>query len=165
MAMFAPIPLELRTARTLLTPLRIEDTAWLTRLFATRDAPPVDETETRRRIGAMDALVAQGIGARVLRPLDGSAPLGYVAVLVGRGTFDEPEIAWELLPEARGQGCATEAATVLRDAALATGRRRLWATMRPVNASSRRVAEKLGMTVDRTTTDGRGTVEWWSTPT
>lgn len=164
MSTYAPIPLELRTARTVLTPERQDDAPWLERLFATRDAPPVDASETLRRIHAMDELVARGIGARVLRPLDGSPPLGYVAVIVGRASFDEPELAWELLPEARGQGYATEAAAVLRDAALATGRQRLWATIRPDNTASRRVAVKLGLVVARTTSDERGPVEWWSTP-
>jgi RimJ/RimL family protein N-acetyltransferase len=163
MSTYAPVPLELRTNRTLLTPEREDDAPWLERLFATRDAPPVDQAETLRRIRAMDELVERGIGARVLRPLDGSAPLGYVAVVVGRASFDEPELAWELLPDARGQGYATEAAAVLRDAALASGRQRLWATIRPDNTASRRVAEKLGLAVARTTSDERGRVEWWST--
>ena len=40
-------------------------------------------------------------------------------------TFDEPEIAYELLRRVHGQGYATEAARAVLDTAFATGRRRI----------------------------------------
>jgi RimJ/RimL family protein N-acetyltransferase len=44
------------------------------------------------------------------------------------------------------------------DAAAATGRHRLWATVRPWNAASLRVLEKIGFRRGHTTTDDQGDV-------
>jgi RimJ/RimL family protein N-acetyltransferase len=101
-----------------------------------------------------------GIGVLVLRKrLDGEA-LGYAGLVVGRGTIEEPELAYELLPRAHGQGYATEAARAVLDAALATGRRRIWATIGSWNAPSLRVAEKLGFRRDHSTMKGDEEVVW-----
>ena len=61
--------------------------------------------------------------------------IGYCGLLVGRASFDEPEIAYELLRRVHGHGYATEAARAVVDAAFATGRRRLWATVGPGSAA------------------------------
>jgi len=68
--------------------------------------------------------------------------IGYCGLLVGRASFDEPEIAYELLRRVHGQGYATEAARAVLAAAFATGRRRLWSTVRAWNAPSLRVLEQ-----------------------
>ena len=81
--------------------------------------------------------------------------------IIGRSTIDEPEIAYELFKHAHGHGYATEAARAVIDAAIATGRTRLWSTVRDWNTSSFRVLEKLGFERDRTTTeDERGELVW-----
>lgn len=72
-----------------------------------------------------DLTDAHGIGAYVLRLRTGGTPVGYAAIVVGRGTVEEPELAYELLPT--------------------TGRHRTWATIRPWNAASLRVLDKRGM--------------------
>jgi RimJ/RimL family protein N-acetyltransferase len=77
---------------------------------------------------------------------------------VGRCSLDEPEIAYELLRRFHGRGYATEAARALVDAAAATGRQRLWSTVRPSNAASLRVLEKIGFRTDHVTTDDQGDV-------
>jgi RimJ/RimL family protein N-acetyltransferase len=82
--------------------------------------------------------------------------VGYCGLLVGRTTLDEPELAYELLRRFHGRGYATEAARAVLDAAFATGRRRLWATVRLWNAPSFRVLEKLGFRQDHSATDERG---------
>jgi RimJ/RimL family protein N-acetyltransferase len=46
------------------------------------------------------------------------------------------------------------------DAAAATGRARLWATVRVWNAPSFRVLEKLGFQRDHQSTDDRGELVW-----
>lgn len=46
------------------------------------------------------------------------------------------------------------------DAAIVTGRTRLWATVRPWNAPSFRVLEKLGFERSHVATDDRGEVVW-----
>ena len=64
----------------------------------------------------------------------------------------EPEIGWHTKRSRWGQGIATEAAFVHRDRAFGElGLRRLISLIRPENTASRRVAEKLGMTVERET--------------
>jgi len=81
--------------------------------------------------------------------------------IIGRSTIDEPEIAYELFKHAHGHGYATEAARAVIDAAIATGRTRLWSTVRDWNTPSFRVLEKLGFERDHTTTeDERGELVW-----
>jgi RimJ/RimL family protein N-acetyltransferase len=55
-----------------------------------------------------------------------------------------------------GGGYATEAAAAVTEAAFATGRERLWATVRSWNAASFRVLEKTGFMRDHSITDERG---------
>jgi RimJ/RimL family protein N-acetyltransferase len=82
--------------------------------------------------------------------------IGYCGLLVGRGSFDEPEIAYELLRRAHGHGYATEAARAVLEAAFATGRRRIWSTVGAWNAPSLRVLEKIGFRRDHVISDDRG---------
>jgi RimJ/RimL family protein N-acetyltransferase len=70
--------------------------------------------------------------------------IGYCGLTVGSGTFDEPEIAFELARQHHGHGYATEAARAVVEAASRTGRRWLWAAVREWNAPSLRVLEKIG---------------------
>jgi RimJ/RimL family protein N-acetyltransferase len=96
----------------------------------------------------------------VLHKRSDGEPLGYAAIVVGRGSLEEPELAYELLPRAHGHGYATEAARALLDAAFDTGRHRIWATIGATNAPSLRVAEKLGFRRDHRTAEPGGTVVW-----
>jgi hypothetical protein len=57
-------------------------------------------------------------------------------------------------------GLATEAARAVLDDALASGIGRVWATIRPHNTASLRVAAKIGMTPG---TPGRTAAGHWST--
>jgi len=157
------MPERLLTERFVLTPEELTDACWLSELFTARGGGAVTAERARERIAAMHDLTRQhGIGAYVLRPRAGDAPVGYAAVIVGRGTVEEPELAYELLPAARGHGYATEAAQAVLDAAFATGRRRLWATVRASNAASLRVLEKLGgFTQQRVSSDERGRLLWY----
>lgn len=87
--------------------------------------------------------------------------IGYCGLIVGNASVDEPEIAYELLRRAHGCGYATEAARAVLQAAIATGRKRLWSTVRAWNAPSFRVLEKLGF--DRhhvSRPDDRGEMVW-----
>lgn len=161
---FDPMPTELATERFSLKREQFADAAWLADLFTARGGGTVTEAEARLRIAAMHELTnAHGIGAYVLRPSDGGAPAGYAAIVIGRGTVEEPEIAYELLPQAQGNGYATEGASAVLAAAFATGRRRVWATIRPENAASLRVLDKLGgFRQVGTTFDGQGPVLWFA---
>ncbi|WP_245614022.1 GNAT family N-acetyltransferase [Actinokineospora inagensis] len=58
----------------------------------------------------------------------------------------EPELAYELLRRAWGQGYATEASAAVLDWARSSGYRRVWVTVWDWNTASRRVPAKLGFT-------------------
>jgi RimJ/RimL family protein N-acetyltransferase len=59
-----------------------------------------------------------------------------------------------------GNGYATEAACAIVRAAAATGRPRIWSTVRAWNAASLRVLEKLGFGRDHVSIDDRGELVW-----
>ncbi|MFF4411127.1 GNAT family N-acetyltransferase [Streptosporangium sp. NPDC001559] len=86
--------------------------------------------------------------------------IGYCGLIVGRCTVEEPEIAYELFQRVHGRGYATEAARAVLDAAVATGRKRLWSTVGSWNTPSLRVLEKLGFERDHLSTEENGEVVW-----
>ena len=96
----------------------------------------------------------------ICRRLEGDF-IGYCGLVVGRTSLDEPEIAYELLQRAQGRGYGTEAARAVLDAAIATGRTRLWATVGSWNTPSLRVLEKLGFDRDHVTTKDDGEEVVW----
>jgi RimJ/RimL family protein N-acetyltransferase len=101
-----------------------------------------------------------GFGVLSIRRLKDSDPIGYCGLIVGRGSIDEPEIAYEILPEFQGHGYATEAAAAVVEAAFATGRKRIWATVGSWNVPSFRVLEKNGFSPDHTDTGENGEFVW-----
>ncbi|NTW39957.1 MAG: GNAT family N-acetyltransferase [Cellulomonadaceae bacterium] len=144
-----------------MTPEVLDDADWLATLFTSRGAGDVSREDAASRILAMQDLVAEhGIGARVLRTELGGVALGYCAIIVGRGSLEEPELAYELLPEARGHGYATEGSRALLAATFGTGRSRIWATVRDWNSPSLRVLARLGFRHDHATHDARGELVW-----
>jgi len=158
---FSQIPLRIETERLVLTPEEATDAEWFAELLTARGTRTFTVEEALQRINDMTkTLEATGIGALVLRRRPDGEALGYVAIVVGRGSLDEPELAFELLPRAHGQGYATEAARALLDAAFDTGRCRIWATVGSWNNASLRVLEKLGFRRDHCTTDADGEVVW-----
>jgi ribosomal-protein-alanine N-acetyltransferase len=69
--------------------------------------------------------------------------------------LDEIELGWSVTPRRAGQGIATEAASVWRDRCLGPlGMGHVISLVRPENVPSRRVAEKIGMTVWKETLHG-----------
>jgi RimJ/RimL family protein N-acetyltransferase len=118
----------------------------------------------QERIAAQLAATAQtGIALLpICRRLEGDF-IGYCGLVIGRSSLDEPEIAYELFQRAHGRGYATEAARAVLDAAIATGRTRLWATVGSWNAPSLRVLEKLGFGRDHVTTKDDGDELVWLT--
>ena len=60
-----------------------------------------------------------------------------------------PELGWDLRSDRWGHGYATEAARGVLTHAGQLGLRRLYSLIVPANQRSRRVAEKLGMTIER----------------
>ena len=135
------------------------DAEWYRELVGERgdDLPTLEES--RARLARFrDLTLETGIGAlAICRRAEGDV-IGYCALIVGRCSLDEPEIAYELLRRFHGRGYATEAAQALVAAAAATGRRRLWSTVGAWNAPSLRVLEKIGFRRDHTITDDRGEI-------
>jgi RimJ/RimL family protein N-acetyltransferase len=135
------------------------DAAWYRELVGERgEGTPTLEEATTRLARFRETTAVAGIGAlAICRRAEGDV-IGYCALIVGRCSLDEPEIAYELLRRFHGRGYATEAAQALVAAAAATGRHRVSATVRPGNAASLRVLEKVGFRKDRTVSDDQGDV-------
>ncbi|WP_042378474.1 GNAT family N-acetyltransferase [Streptacidiphilus melanogenes] len=159
---YAPMPTHLATERLRLQPWTDADAEDLCRLAAERGASVTPRVERAREILAEGRVTAATTGLALMRVtrLDGGDFIGYCGLLVGRATVEEPEIAYELLQRAHGFGYATEAARAVLDAAAATGRARLWSTVRPDNAPSFRVLEKLGFERDHVSTEEIGDLVW-----
>lgn len=143
---YGPMPGELETDRLSLQLRDRDDAEWNLRLLGERDGGTnFDFDDVQRRLEDQAATARQvGFGLYTIRRRVGGGPIGYAGLVVGRSSIDEPELAYELLRAFHGQGYATEAARAVMDAALATGRERLWSTVGAWNAPSLRVLEKLG---------------------
>ena len=161
MAAYKPMQCHLQTERLRLQPWAESDADELRVLHSERgNGTPVAE-HTRALIAKQLAATATtGIALLPIRRLDEGDFIGYCGLIVGRSTVEEPEIAYELLRRAHGHGYATEAAGAVLDAAIATGRKRLWATVGTWNAPSLRVLEKLGFERDHVSADDGGEVVW-----
>ncbi|WP_299958959.1 GNAT family N-acetyltransferase [uncultured Modestobacter sp.] len=156
-----PMALRIETDRLLLTPEGPADADWFTALLDARGTGAHTRDDALARIAAMTSTIATtGIGVLVLRRRSDGAALGYCGLVVGRASLEEPELAYELLPAAHGHGYATEAARAVLAAAFATGRTRIWATVRAWNEPSLRVLAKLGFRRDRSSTDAAGELVW-----
>ncbi|WP_327289233.1 GNAT family N-acetyltransferase [Streptomyces sp. NBC_01198] len=163
MAAYEPMAVHLQTERLRLRPWHEGDAEELRQLYGERGAGVCTVEEARRDIGVLLAKAAES-GVALLpveRRREGDF-IGYCGLTVGRATVQEPEIAYELLKRAHGSGYATEAARAVVAAAAATGRERLWSTVRTWNAASFRVLDKLGFERDRVTRDARGELVWLS---
>ena len=130
-------------------------------LVAERGGPMPSDIDIRDRIASqLAATTRTGLALLPLRRLVGGDFLGYCGLLVGRASVEEPEIAFELFRNARSRGYATEAARAVLDAAIVSGRSRLWSTVRAWNAPSLRVLDKLGFAHDHTSVDNSGELVW-----
>ncbi|MEF3402328.1 GNAT family N-acetyltransferase [Agromyces sp. CCNWLW203] len=158
---YEPMPFALRTERLSLRLWEESDAPGYRLLVGERgDATPTLEEATEEIRGARESAPGRGIHLLTLRRHDRAGFLGYCGLVIGRSNLDEPELAYELLRSAHGNGYATEAATAVVAAARATGRERLWSTVRAWNTPSFRVLDKLGFRRDHSTTDELGEIVW-----
>ena len=153
-AQSVPIAIEIETDRLLLRQRRAADAPAFREMWTERDVrvPP------HRRVGADGRPTVEDIAARIrsergtansafltIVQKPGNEAIGYCGLIFeGRGSPDEPELAYELLRRAHGAGYATEAARALVTWAAENGYRRLWAGVREWNVASRNVLHKLG---------------------
>ncbi|RXZ48755.1 N-acetyltransferase [Agromyces fucosus] len=158
---YEPMPFELHTERLALRLWEESDAAGYRLLVGERgEAMPTLEEATEEIRGARESAPGRGIHLLTLRRHDEGDFLGYCGLVIGRSNLDEPELAYELLQGAHGNGYATEAATAVVAAARETGRSRLWSTVRTWNTPSFRVLDKLGFRRDHSTADEKGEIVW-----
>lgn len=163
MSSHKPMPLHLETERLRLQPWDESDAEDLCALYSERANVTRTTTVERAREVIAEGLVrtaTTGLAVLPIRQRHEGDFIGYCGLIVGRATAGEPEIAYELLKRVHGHGYATEAARAVLDAAIATGRKRLWSTVRTWNTPSFRVPEKLGFERDHVSADDGGDLVW-----
>jgi [ribosomal protein S5]-alanine N-acetyltransferase len=96
-----------------------------------------------------------------LRERETDRLIGNCGMLKGRTTYAEPEIGYMIRKTHQGNGLASEAAAAVIEECRAAGIARVWASIRPYNTASCRIAEHLGMRVDRTEQDDRGALTFY----
>ncbi|MCY0935659.1 GNAT family N-acetyltransferase [Streptomyces sp. H34-S4] len=165
MAMYETMSFHLETERLVLRPWAVSDAAEFCALLSERGkgTPPVERIRTAIA-ELLTATQSTGIALLPIQRRDEGDFIGYCGLIIGRTTLEEPEIAYELFQHAHGRGYATEAAGAVLDAAVATGRKRLWSTVGTWNTPSLRVLEKLGFERDRVSTEDSGEVAWLTRP-
>ena len=163
MSLYKAMPLHHETARLRLRPWDESDAGDLYALHCERVNLARTPTVERAREVIAEGLVrtaATGFAVLPIRRRQEGDFIGYCGLIVGRASADEPEIAYELLKRAHGHGYATEATRAVLGAAIATGRKRLWSTVRTWNTPSFRVLEKLGFERDHVSADDGGELAW-----
>ncbi|MFD6949919.1 GCN5 family acetyltransferase [Nocardiopsis sp. TSRI0078] len=161
MPTYETMPFHLETERLVLRPWAESDAAELRALIAERGSGTPTVEHIRTGIAKqLTATATTGIALLPIQRRDEGDFIGYCGLVIGRSTVEEPELAYELFQRAHGRGYATEAAGAVLDAAVATGRRRLWSTVGTWNTPSLRVLEKLGFERDHVSTEDSGEVVW-----
>ena len=147
------MPRLLATERLLLRSWTEDDATQLRELWKERDRraarrisddgrPTVEEMRDRLRQQLADS---ETTGFRLYAAEhDVDGVIGYCGLVTGQATTEEPELAFELFRRVHGRGYATEAGRAVVAAADASGRHRLWETVREWNTPSLRVLAKLG---------------------
>lgn len=159
------------TGRLELRPFRDEDAAELHEIFsdpATHtigDGPLTSLARTAAWISRRAETEREhGLLWYAVRARADGRMLGNCGLFTGRTGSAEPEIGYEIRRSCQGQGLATEAAAAVLDDALASGISRVWATIRPHNTASLRVAAKIGMTPQHARPDSRGPLIYLARP-
>lgn len=161
MSTYETMSFHLETERLMLRPWAESDAAEFCDLLSERGKETPTVEHIRTAIGELlTATETTGIALLPIQRRDEGDFIGYCGLIIGRSTLEEPEIAYELFRRAHGRGYATEAADAVLDAAIATGRNRLWSTVATWNTPSLRVLEKLGFERDHVSTEESGEVVW-----
>ena len=151
------------TGRLELRPFRDEDAAELHEIFSDPETHTIGEgpftslAQTTAWISRRGEAERQhGLLWYAVRDRADGRMLGNCGLFPGRTGIAEPEIGYEIRRSCQGHGLATEAAAAVLNDALTSGIGRVWATIRPHNTASLRVAAKIGMTPQYTRPDSRG---------
>ncbi|SDE97237.1 Protein N-acetyltransferase, RimJ/RimL family [Blastococcus aurantiacus] len=160
------MPLSLSTERLALRLLGPDDLDAVHALFsrpgrALGEGPVADPAVTRAWLERRVVRHREhGLGWYGLRLRDGTF-VGTCGVFTGDRCRDDPEIGYELGDVHQGRGFAREAARRVTAAAHAAGHRRLWATIRPSNGASIRLARSVGYRWVRQEVDARGALDFY----
>ena len=155
---------ELQTARLRLRPIAESDVdAWVglrgdprTRVYSRTGVPVPPEQARQELLSACASWRELGYGHWVISDTADSF-LGVIVVVPSAKEPPEPELGWIIVPEAWGQGLATEAAgLVAADLLERTNVTHVTSYLQAANTASRRVAEKLGMRLRTRGTDSSG---------
>jgi ribosomal-protein-alanine N-acetyltransferase len=147
----------LRTERLILREMTMDDVDDLMGIFGDPEAMRYyPATKSREEVErwvrwVTDSYAANGFGLWVATAKDTGAFAGQCGLMLQdvNGTV-EPEIGYLFLRRLWGRGLATEAASACRDYAFGPlGMKRVISLPDPANLASRRVAEKVGMTLER----------------
>lgn len=164
MSPYEPMAVHLQTERLSMQPWAESDAAELCALVCERGSRTTVERCREAIASGLTKSAATGLAVLPIRRRDECDFIGYCGLIVGRSTAEEPEIAYEVLRRAHGRGYATEAARAVLDAAIATGRKRLWSTVRTWNTPSFRVLEKLGFERHHVSVDNGSELAWLTRP-
>lgn len=158
---FKDMAFQLKTERLDLDMWEESDAVWLRKLIGERGVEmPTIESVRSSLIEMRKKAIENGISLLTIRRRDEGDFIGYCGLIIGRSTLEEPEIAYELFKSAHRKGYATEAASAVLEAAIATGRHRLWSTVGAWNTAPFRVLEKLGFHRHHSTYGERGEIVW-----
>jgi RimJ/RimL family protein N-acetyltransferase len=162
-------PREVLTERLRLRQWRPEDAEPLFRIYLDRQylehMTPMDLDETAEQVERLSRTWdEEGFGLWAAEDRRTGAFLGRIGLIRHHDWPLEPgpvEVGWVLAPEARGRGLATEGGRAAIDAAFAhLDVDRVISIARPGNWPSRRVMERLGLTL-RGEADWRGSHMVW----
>lgn len=163
----AAMPPRLETDRLVLREWRAEDFGPFAAFFADPESArfvggACDRAEAWRRLAVeIGHWPLRGYGMYVVEERAAPGFAGYVGLWNPEG-WPELELGWCLAPSTRGRGLATEAADACRrEAFRRLGIDRLVSFIHPLNAASKRVAERVGAVPEGTGELLGGPVEVW----
>ncbi|MBS4171718.1 GNAT family N-acetyltransferase [Bacillus sp. FJAT-49736] len=158
---FPSMNFEIITERLYMSMWQESDASWYRKLVGERGvAKPTIDVAHKKVISLRDKALETGISLLTIRRKEEGDVIGYCGLIIGRSTLEEPEIAYELFQRVHGNGYATEAASAIVEAVVATGRQRLWSTVRSWNIASFRVLEKIGFIRHHSIWDENGEIVW-----
>jgi len=150
------IELPLQTERLVVRPFEPErDAAPLHELWGDAKAMQfipggarADLDETYERLESLAGRAANGLGVWALEERESGRLVGIVGLFPLAWQGPELELAYHVVPSAWNRGFATEAARAVLAAAWDGGVDHVVAVAMPGNGASRRVMEKVGMTLE-----------------
>lgn len=125
----------------------LNDPSWL-RFIGDRGVRTLEGARDYILAGPMDMVRRLGFGFDIVELAETGCPIG-VCGLAKRDFLDDVDIGYAFMPQYWGKGYAWEAAQAVLAHARVLGLKRLVATVRPDNAASIRLLEKLGLRYER----------------